>query len=335
MKNDKYIKINPTYREIKKSKKLIEWEKEYPPKYWEYRRKWNENPKKQIVGDFPIHLDAESTRKCNLRCPMCPRTIKLERGEPLEEDDMDFRLYKKIIDEGSENGLRSVKLSYLGEPLLCKDLPKMVKYAKEKGIIDVMLNTNGVPLTEGMSEKLIEAGLDKLFISFDSPIKERYESIRVGAKFEQVIENMKTLVRMRDEQGLRTPVTRVSMVKMKENAHEIPEYVKLWEPIVEIVAMVDYVNPQGKDLKDRSAIQLKSHPTFVCSQLYQRIFVHYNGKIGLCCTDYDAEMGLGNAWTDSIKEVWTGKKMQEIRELHNSGKWREVPLCAKCHLPYV
>jgi len=172
MKNDKYIKINPTYREIKKSKKLIEWEKEYPPKYWEYRRKWNENPKKQIVGDFPIHLDAESTRRCNLRCPMCPRTIKLERGEPLEEDDMDFRLYKKIIDEGSENGLCSVKLCYLGEPLLCKDLPKMVKYAKENGIIDVMLNTNGVPLTERMSEKLIKAGLDKLFISFDSHIKE-------------------------------------------------------------------------------------------------------------------------------------------------------------------
>jgi len=332
---DAYIKINPTYHEIKKSKKLLQWEKEYPPKYWEYRKKWSENPKNRIVGDFPIHLDAECSRRCNLRCPMCPRTIKLERGEKLVEGDMDFGLFKKLIDEGSENGLYSLKLSYLGEPLMCRNLPKMVKYAKGKGIIDVMLNTNGTLLTKSMSEKLIDAGLDGLYISFDSPIKEKYESIRVGAKFAQIISNAKTLVRLRDEQGLRNPITRVSMVKMKENEREIPKYAKLWAPIVDIVAIVDYLNPQGMDRKDRSAIQLKYHPTFVCPQLYQRIFVHYDGKIGLCCVDYDAEIGLGNAWTDSIKDVWTGKKMQSIRRLHNSGKWQKVPLCARCHLPRV
>lgn len=46
----KYIKVNPTYHEIKKSKKLVEWEKEYPPRYWEYRRKWEKNPKKAGRG---------------------------------------------------------------------------------------------------------------------------------------------------------------------------------------------------------------------------------------------------------------------------------------------
>jgi len=329
------------YHEVKKSKKLIEWEKEYPPKYWEYRKKWEENPKKRIVGDFPIHLDLESTRKCNLRCPMCPRTIKLERGE-LEEGDMDFRLYKKVIDEGSENGLYSVKLNLLGEPLCCKDLPKMIKYAKKKRIIDVMINTNGVLLTEDMSKKLIDAGLDKLFISFDSPTKKIYESIRIGAKFENVLENVKTLVKIRDENNLRYPITRVSMVLMKENKNELPKFIKLWAPIVDIVAYEDYIDynvdygtPQLMDKESRRTTRLLGRPDFLCSQLYQRLAVLYNGKIGLCCEDYDAECELGDAWVDSIKKVWTGKKLQMIRGLHARGQWYKVPRCKKCPEPYM
>jgi len=335
MRDKKYVKVNPLYHEVKKSKKLIEWEKGYPPRYKEYRRRWVEYPKKRIVSDFPLHLDIESTRRCNLRCPMCPRTIKLERGEKLEEGDMDFKLYKKIIDEGSQNGLYAIKLNYLGEPLLCKDLPKMVEHAKKKGILEVMFNTNGVPLTGEMSKKLIKAGLDRILLSFDSPIKEKYESIRVGAKFDQVIDNFRMLIKLRDEKNLRNPVFRVSMVKMKENEKEIPGFIKLWTPIADKIAYVDYENPQQKDVKDRYTIKLKPHPDFVCSQLYQRLVIQWDGKIGLCCEDYDAKANLGNAWTDSIKDVWLGEKMQTVRRLHNEGRWAEVSPCNECNIPYI
>ena len=329
-----YVPINPTYHEVWKSQRLVEFEKDYPPEYWEYRRKWYENPQKRIVEGFPLHLDFDITRRCNLRCPMCDRTLLLEQGK-LEEGEMDFRLFKKVIDEGSQNGLYAIKLSYLGEPLLHKNIIKFVKYAKDKKILDVMFNTNGTLLTEKMSKKLINAGLDKIFISFDSPIKEKYESIRVGAKFDEVIENVKTLVRLRDERSLKRPIVRVSMVRMKENADEIPAYIKLWAPIVDIIAYVDYENPQGMDKKDRYATKLKSPSYFVCSQLYQRLFIHYDGKIGLCCIDSKADMNLGNAWVDSIRDVWLGEKMQKIREYHNRGEWRKIPLCAKCHIPYL
>lgn len=226
---------------------------------------------------------------------MCPRTIKLERDEILEDGDIDFDLFKKVVGEGSRNGLYSIKLNYLGEPLLCENLPKMVEYAKKKGILDVMFNTNGTLLTEEMSKKLIKAGLDRILLSFDSPIKERYESIRVGAKFEQVIDNFRTLIKLGDKNGFKHPVVRVSMVRMKENEKEIPEFIKLWRPIADKIAFVDYVNPQWKDKLNRYTTKLKPHPNFVCPQLYQRLVVHYDGRIGLCCGDYDAEMNLGNA----------------------------------------
>lgn len=335
MAKPKYVKVNAAYHEIWKSDKLAKWEKEYQPEYKEYRRKWEENPKKQIVGEFPLHVDLEATRKCNLRCPMCIRTIKLERGETVEERDMDFKLFKKVVDEGSENGLYSIKLNYLGEPLMNKNLPKMVEYAKKRGILEVMFNTNGTLLTEKISRKLIDAGLDRMLLSFDSPIKERYESIRVGAKFDQVIDNFRTLIKLRDEAGLRKPVLRVNMVKMRENVAEVPKLLELWKPIADLIATQDYINPQWKDRLGRQVIELEIHPNFVCPQIYQRLIVNYNGKIGMCCFDFEAEMGLGNAWDQKIKDVWLGERMQEIRRLHNEGKWQEIPPCARCTMPYV
>lgn len=332
---ERFVKVDPTYNEVAVSPNASEWENSRSEKYREYRKKWTENPKKQIVGSFPIHLDLECTRVCNLRCPMCPRTLKIERGEKLVEGSMNLSLYKTLVDEGAENGLYSIKLNYLGEPLVCKDIIEMVRYAKERGIVDVMFNTNGVLLTEEMSRKLIEAGIDKIFISFDSPSKERYESIRVGARFDKVFNNVKRLSEIRKEMGLVSPLIRVSMVVMKENRHEVLDYIKLWKGIVDYVGFSDYNNPQGMDKTERYATVLTKRENFVCSQLYQRLFVHWDGSMGLCCADYDACMGLGNANDVAIKEVWLGEKMRKLRELHETGKWETIDLCKNCGLPYA
>lgn len=333
----KYVKVNPTYTEVMVSDFVTKWEATKPKEYWVYRKKWYENPKKQIVGKFPLHLDIESTRWCNLRCPMCPRTIKMEKSatKTIDAGDIDFSLYKKLVDEGAKEGLYSIKYNYLGEPLIYKKIDKMVAYAKKKGIIDLMFNTNGLLLTAEMSKRLIRAGLDKLFISFDSPFKKRYEKIRVGAKFDKTIENVKNLVRMRKKLKSITPLVRVNMVVMKENKDEVLDYIKLWKPIVDLIGFNDYINPQMLDKKNRYAVKLKKHSRFVCSFLYQRLFVHYNGEIGLCCSDLDAECGLGNARDVRIKDVWLGEKVQKIRKLHNRGQWHKYPLCAKCPIPYL
>ena len=330
-----YVKVNPNYTEVKVSENICKWEQTRSRKYWEYRRKWSENPKKQIVESFPLHLDIESTRKCNLLCPMCPRTIKIKRGEKLEEDDVDFDLAKRVIDEGAANGLYSVKFNYLGEPLMNRRLPELIKHAKDRGVTDVMFNTNAALLTEDMSRRLIKAGLDKLFISFDSPDRKSYEKIRVGTRFDHVLNNVKRFVEIRNSMSGYSPILRVSMVVMKENVGQVLGYIKLWRDVVDLVGFADYLNPQGMDKEDRRAIKIKKHKDFVCSMLYQRLFVHYNGKIGLCCTDYDAEMDLGNAKEVSIKDVWLGEKMRKIRKLHTTGNYKKIPLCSRCHIPTI
>ena len=95
----------------------------------EYRRRWHENPTNFIVDGFPIHLDIESTNACNLRCPFCATTFG--NWGPHRKGLMDLSLFKKVIDEGVENGLCSIKLSLRGEPMLHPQLYEMVRYAKE------------------------------------------------------------------------------------------------------------------------------------------------------------------------------------------------------------
>ena len=50
--------------------------------------------------------------------------------------------------------IRAIKLNYVNEPLIRKDLIKFIEYAHKAGIIDIYLSTNGMLLTNKMSDEL-------------------------------------------------------------------------------------------------------------------------------------------------------------------------------------
>ncbi|KAF7774130.1 hypothetical protein PCIT_a0528 [Pseudoalteromonas citrea] len=315
------------------NEKIERWESTLPKEYWDYREEWESHPKNRIVQQFPIHLDIEATSSCNLKCTMCPRTEMEANGTFWKVENFDFELYKKLIDEGVTNGLRSVKYNYLGEPLLNPKLFKMIEYAKEKGVIDVMFNTNATYLSEKNAEKLLNSGIDKLFFSFDSPTKAQYEKIREGAEFEEVLGNIKRFIRMRDERGSIKPFTRVSMVLMKENQDEWPKFKALFEPIVDAVAYVDYLDHGDQNNSEMTLIDLTARDNrFCCPQLWQRMFVHPDGVATVCCIDSKRELVVGNVHEQTISEIWQGDKYSKLRKLHAEGRSHEIPACARCPL---
>jgi radical SAM protein with 4Fe4S-binding SPASM domain len=290
-------------------------------RFAEYRRRWAEYPQKQIVGDFPLHLDAESTNACNLKCTMCSRNFMKEKI-----GFMEWGLFKKIVDEGAEHGLPSIKFNFRGEPLMHPRLAEMVKYAKDSGIMDVQFNTNGLLLTGKKSEELIKAGLDRIIFSFDGATKETYERIRTGSDFETVVANIKRLVEIRDGMGLKKPSVRVQMVKTKENAHEVEDFVKMWRDTANRVGIIKAREPiercSGKTRDDH----------FVCPQLWQRIVVLWDGDVLMCCGDWHAEYRLGDANKQSIAELWNGDLYNQVRNLHKRGRFNGVAICARCEV---
>jgi MoaA/NifB/PqqE/SkfB family radical SAM enzyme len=89
----------------------------------------------------PVCLYLEVTNRCNLLCTTCPRTY-----EDLEPPaDMDWDLFTSIVDQVPD--LARAVLHGVGEPMLVANLPRMVRYLKDRGAY-VLFNTNGTVLSE-------------------------------------------------------------------------------------------------------------------------------------------------------------------------------------------
>ncbi|NQT49985.1 radical SAM protein [Candidatus Kuenenbacteria bacterium] len=288
-------------------------------KFREYRRKWKECPENFQVPEFPLFIDIESTSVCNLKCVFCYNRERIGGGF------IDEKIVHKIIDEGSKNGLCGVKFNFRGEPLLHPQIHEFVKYAKDKGLIDVYFNSHGLLLNEDMARKLIEAGLDRISISFEGHNKEVYEANRVGSNFETVVSNVKNLIRLRKELGVEHPKVRVQTVLIPSVVGHEQEYKDFWLDIgVDEVAYLDF-----KDMKDH---HLGLEHDWACPQLWQRMAVLWDGTLIPCNHDDENEIKIGNVKDVSIKKQWNSEKLNKIRELHKQGQSHRVPGCNGCYL---
>ncbi len=184
---------SPTYYELAAPPEL-DWRQYRGEDYLKYRREWDQRPRRREAGDFPLHLDIDPTNRCNLACSMCPRTFYLKEGRRSwnpegRPGDMEFGFYERLVEEGAAKGLKSIKLNFLGEPLLYARLADMIRLASARGLW-VMINTNATLLDKEKSAELLEAGLSDIFFSFDSPYRAEYEKIRVGAIYETTLKNI-------------------------------------------------------------------------------------------------------------------------------------------------
>jgi radical SAM protein with 4Fe4S-binding SPASM domain len=290
-------------------------------RYREYRKKWEDWPVHFMAGEFPLHLDIEPTNLCNLRCPFCATTYNKYKQGFMKE-----KIWKKILDEGGKNELYSLKFTYRGEPLLHPDLSKMVRYAKDAGIMDVYFNTNAVRLNEKNIHSLIDAGLDRISISFEGFTKEVYEKYRVGAVFEDVVKNIESLRDIKKELGTDKPLVRIQTVLVPEIRNIPQDYATFWSSRSDEVAYLDMKDEEGNP-DHRGIIS-----SWACPQLFQRLTITWEGTIIPCVHDIYEWMPLGNIETISIKEAWQSVKEREYRLLHKHGKAHEIKSCDRCPL---
>ena len=115
----------------------------------------------QKAERLPVCVYFETTNRCNLLCTTCPRTY----AELEPPADMSWALFTSIVDQIPH--LERAVMHGVGEPMLVKNLPKMVRYLKDRGTY-VLFNTNGTVLNDKNGRALIDAGLDELRVSLDA-----------------------------------------------------------------------------------------------------------------------------------------------------------------------
>ena len=128
----------------------------------------------------PVCLYLEVTNRCNLLCETCPRTF--ENLEPPQ--DMSWSLFTRIVDQVPN--IARVVLHGVGEPMLVKNLPRMVRYLKDRGTY-VLFNTNGTLLQPRKFQQLIDTGLDELRVSLDAANAKSYREIRGKNYFDRIL----------------------------------------------------------------------------------------------------------------------------------------------------
>ena len=168
----------------------------------------------------PVCLYLETTNRCNLLCTTCPRTY--EELEP--PADMSWELFTKIVDQ-VPNIARAV-LHGVGEPMLVKNLPKMVRYLKDRGTY-VLFNTNGTVLNDRNGRALIDAGLDELRVSLDAANAKSYLAVRGKDYFNRILRNVRAFRNLQEREGRDRPRVSAWLTGMKETIAELPAFVKV------------------------------------------------------------------------------------------------------------
>ncbi len=286
--------------------------------------------------DFPQAVHIEITNHCNLKCLMCPHGV-MERQKGFMEES----LFRKIIGElaGRKLLLENVALMGLGEPLLHKGFESFAKIAAQAGIPNLYASTNAALLDEKRARQIIEDGaLSRLIISLDGASKETFEKIRVGANFESIEGNVRRFFKLKKSLRKTRPMTTLQILCMPETEHEVDEFCRIWEPRLnpEDEILIKEADTFG-GLVDarRPNSDVEPQKRYACRQLYKDLSISWDGRVTVCCKDVFYQLAVGNAKEMSLKELWTSKKWQNIRAMHERGDWDRLKPCDDCREWYV
>lgn len=153
-----------------------------------------------LLYDTPEHprsVQMEVTTRCNLTCAYCShRELEDKRDLPLER-------FLELLDRVDLGRVDNVDFTGLGEPVMHRDLPAMVREVLRRGRpSNVRVVTNGTVMIPRRYEPLCEAGITSIAFSIDSLDPQRFARSRSGARLEQVLANLESLVAYRERSGL-------------------------------------------------------------------------------------------------------------------------------------
>ena len=267
---------------------------------------------------MPEIVQIESTNICNAKCVFCPRDDMHRR-----QGIMSVELFQKIVDECVDLGITHVRMHNYGEAFIDKNLVDKVRYAKQKGVKEVGVISNGSLITEQIARGMIDAGLDAINISVDASGKEVFESTRLGLKYDKVIANIERLVRLRGESGKRRPKLILSFVRQNNSADE-QAFIEHWRAIADKVHVTDLHNWAG-------TLNTESDVNYPCYRPWLTFTVLWDGRVSLCCADFDGKIILGDLNTHSIADIWNAEPYRNARRQHLESGGPDI--CRACDLP--
>jgi radical SAM protein with 4Fe4S-binding SPASM domain len=293
-----------------------------------------------VIGR-PWSIFLDPVNACVLHCPLCGTGLGQE-GRPrhlLSYDE--FVRYVSPLTPF----LYIVKLYNYGEPFLNPDLCRMIEYLHRRRII-VQVNSNLNRLSETVAEQAIEAGLDRLVVSFDGYSQEAYASYRRGGDVALVKANIAMVNAIKQRHQSTRPRIVLQYLVTRHNEHEyetirgyaagvaadfFPQPITIditseeqrteWLPLSDAYSLYDRVR----------RIKKKTRPDRRCGFLWNDPVINVDGGLSPCCHLYFKETDFGNLNTHRFSEIWNNRLFREARSIFRdqttSGK---TVVCGRC-----
>lgn len=296
---------------------------------------------------MPFILNIEPGNVCNLKCPLCPTGLG---DQGMAKGFIDLGFFKHIFDQ-LRGSLTSVNLYSWGEPLLNKDLVRIIRYIKESDkAIRVVISTNLNIRDDKLLEELIDSGIDEVIVSCDGACQATYEKYRVGGDFNLVMHNLRYLASKKEELAKDSSIVWNFLV-FRHNEHEVEKAREMAkETGVDFrigfmrTSMKDEILKSHKEAIEQDKNWIPDNPEYsaydkinyttkkiikTCRKPWQEISINWNGLVFPCCAVYGEKYNFGDTRKDSIKNIWNNPKFISARkEILN--KCPATTICGVC-----
>ena len=285
----------------------------------------------------PLSIYIELTNRCNYVCDMCP--LKESQAPRV---DMDFNLFKKIIDDIAEwnPDRKSLALHVFGEPFLYKRIFDCLDYIDIKlKRCKIYISTNFSTVSKETIEYLFQPKIYNvnLGIWIDTISPKTYSKQRTGGDYYKVLKNIYYLIDLKRLHNSEYPEFHIGMIITKNNKHEVKSFIRFWEEKfkglkgAEIrtdishdwaaqVSMDEVIHKKGGNLVFKN----------VCPMPFTVMAIFSNGDVGTCCMDVEHKIIIGNAKYKKLKAIWTGSEASKFRRAMASYGLDSFVPCKDC-----
>jgi MoaA/NifB/PqqE/SkfB family radical SAM enzyme len=275
----------------------------------------------------PQHLAFEITAACDAKCIHCPRQ---EMDRPKRQ--MPFELFKRMIDQAAEMRIPDLVPNGYGEILLIRNLGDYLEYARRQPHrFRILCNTNGHLMTDEKIDLFLKYRAHLVNITIDGATPETAQRVRVGLDTRQIEDNIHRLMARRKALRLRYPRVRVGMVLIPQNRHEAGAFLDKWTGVVDHVGLSGFSTRVGSREVQEEAPSSKHEP-HPCVLPFRELNVYSDGKAVLCCEDWNEELVVGDLNTQTLRQIWRGAVLREVRRLHAGLQGDRIALCARCNV---
>ena len=272
----------------------------------------------------PIQIDLELNGSCNMQCPFC---IHGYNGQTNLDLQLSLEQAKNILQQAYSAGAASLKLNYINEPLIRKDLEDVIAYARSIGYVNIYLVTNGSLLTPERQLSILQAGLTRIYVSIDAATAETYNKQRKSGLYDRVVGNVRSLIQTRNSLNMSFPLVRVSFLKNAINIHEALDFFDQWKNTADLITFQTMNNVP--DTETGLSIESFAEPK-PCDFPFKQFVVDHEGNILPCCKLPGRKLKIGNIKSMSIQQAWQSDKMQDLRSQHSSENSTLNPICRAC-----